>query len=117
MLSIYIVLKTYIYSKTAEKRTDIRTDIRTAISEQIRENRPNISERSVHTYTATLFNLLKKIKVKLTDINQFTEHADELLKYLITARAPRNQLTALLVLTNDQRYKDALDAASLSTYK
>lgn len=52
------------------------------ISEIIKQNRPNITNSSVRTYTSVINNLASKMKIEIKSPNDIKKHCDAILEYL-----------------------------------
>jgi hypothetical protein len=79
-----------------------------SITEVLRVNRPNLSTSSLKTYSSVLRNLQKNMKGE--GIEWFSENVTSILDYLKekTAQTKKTSLSALFVLTKEQRYKDVM---------
>jgi ribosomal protein L18 len=79
-----------------------------SITEAIQKNRPNLSASSLKTYSSVLRNLQKNMKGE--GIEWFSENITSILDYLKekTAQTKKTSLSALFVLTKEQRYKDVM---------
>jgi hypothetical protein len=82
--------------------------LRESIKEQINKNRPNLGESSVKTYVSLLFNLAKKLDIN--DIKYFNEHVDKVLDHFkdIASNLRKTSLSALYILTNNDKYKEIM---------
>jgi hypothetical protein len=79
-----------------------------SITETIQKNRPNLSASSLKTYSSVLRNLQKNMKGE--GLEWFSENVTSILDYLKekTAQTKKTSLSALFVLTKEQRYKDVM---------
>jgi hypothetical protein len=80
------------------------------IMNKIRELRPNLSDKSVNTYTSILWNMYKKVYDDGDiDFNKFNDK-ELFLKYLEKYEPQRRKtyLTALTVITGDKDYRDLM---------
>lgn len=81
------------------------------IKNKIKENRPNLSESSIKTYSSILVNLYKKIfseNINIKNFNNFKKIIEYINTIPISTR--KTILSALYVLTKDERYrKDMLE--------
>lgn len=77
------------------------------ITEQLKINRPNLSDSSIKTYTSLLKtvynNVFKKDKINMSDFKKVKVITDHLKNIPLVTR--KTILSALYVLTNDERYK------------
>jgi hypothetical protein len=81
------------------------------IKNKIKENRPNLSESSIKTYSSILVNLYKKIFFENINIKNFNNFK-KIIEYIntIPISTRKTILSALYVLTKDERYrKDMLE--------
>jgi hypothetical protein len=79
-----------------------------SITETLQKNRPNLSASSLKTYSSVLRNLQKNMKGE--GLEWFSENVTSILDYLKekTAQTKKTSLSALFVLTKEQRYKDVM---------
>jgi len=79
-----------------------------SITETLQKNRPNLSASSLKTYSSVLRNLQKYMKGE--GLEWFSENVTSILDYLKekTAQTKKTSLSALFVLTKEQRYKDVM---------
>eukprot|EP01038_Epipyxis_sp_PR26KG_P017870 gene17870-24971_t len=82
--------------------------LRESIKEQLNKNRPNLAESSVKTYVSLLFNLAKKLDID--NIKYFNEHVDKILDHFkeIASNLRKTSLSALYILTNNDKYKEIM---------
>lgn len=77
------------------------------IKEKLRENRPNLSESSLTTYTSTIKNLYKNVfENEEFNLRNFEDNA-KVLNFLknVPSNKRKSILSALVVLTNDEAYR------------
>jgi len=86
-------------------------EFRQIISEKIKEKRPSLSESSLRTYVSILVNLHNKhLKGSSYSIDYFSDNLIAILDYLkdIAPTSRKSILSALYVLTNNQKYRDRM---------
>ena len=86
-------------------------EFRQIIAEKIKENRANLSESSLRTYVSILVNLHNKhLKGSSYSIDYFSDNLIAILDYLkdIAPTSRKSILSALYVLTNNQKYRDRM---------
>ena len=86
-------------------------EFRQIISEKIKEKRPSLSESSLRTYVSILVNLHNKhLKGSSYSIDYFSDNLEAILDYLkdIAPTTRKSILSALYVLTNNQKYRDRM---------
>ena len=86
-------------------------EFKNKIKEQLRENRPNLSEKSLATYTSTLYNLPLKVLGENQPVTMdFFKDTDRIMKYLKdTAPNKRKSiLGAVFVLTNNEKARELM---------
>jgi hypothetical protein len=84
--------------------------IKDTIKNTIKNNKPDISASSIQTYNSILTNLYKKVfNDTQIDISKFDE-TDKILNYLktITPNKRKTILSALVVITNNKKYRDQM---------
>ena len=84
----------------------------TSLKEYVKEKRPNLGESSVTTYNSILKNLYQKVfDSGEIDVRKFND-AEAILKYLkehVPSSSKRKTiLSALVVITDDQEYRDLM---------
>ena len=87
------------------------SEFRQIIAEKIKENRANLSESSLRTYVSILVNLHNKhLKGSSYSIDYFSDNLIAILDYLkdIAPTSRKSILSALYVLTNNQKYRDRM---------
>jgi integrase len=81
------------------------------IKTTIKNNKPDISDSSIKTYTSILTNLYKKIfNDSDIDLSKFDE-TDKILDYLKTTMTPNKRktvLSSLVVITDNKAYRDLM---------
>ena len=90
---------------------ELKSDIRKCLKEQ----RPNLSDKSMSSYTSTLSNLTKKMLANLpkkmnetpNDCKFFSKNVDEIIEFLKDkpSNTRKSVLSPLVVLTGDDKYK------------
>ena len=86
-------------------------EFRQIIAEKIKENRANLSESSLRTYVSILVNLHNKhLKGSSYSIDYFSDNLIAIFDYLkdIAPTSRKSILSALYVLTNNQKYRDRM---------
>jgi hypothetical protein len=84
------------------------------IKEQLKENRPNMTESTMKTYLSLLKSLYGKLqddKNKNDDVGFYLNNKQEILQYIESLQSDQSKktiLSALYVLTNDQEYNDIM---------
>jgi hypothetical protein len=78
----------------------------------IKDKRPSLSESSVNTYNSTLTPLYKRIWIEDTEINpeKFATNVEKVLEFSknVPPKYRRTVMAALVVITNDQRYREQM---------
>ena len=82
-------------------------DAKQQIEEQLKKNRPNLSQSSLKTYTITLASIYKKVFGDEFDISRFNKDVDEVLEHLkeTTPSTRKTKLACLYVLSGNEKYK------------
>jgi len=86
-------------------------DFKTKIKEQLKANRPNLSEKSLATYTSTLYNLPVKVLGENQPVSmEFFKDTDRIMKYLEDTPPNKRKsiMGAVFVLTNDESARDLM---------
>lgn len=65
----------------------------------IKENRPNISVKSMNTYMSCLRNIARGTGLDFETVDDYTKHYDEIMKYLMTMK-PNIRKTKLATIVN-----------------
>ena len=75
------------------------------IMDTLSKNRPNITSSSIKTYTSLLTNLLKKVDSNSFDTFNDTDKCIQFLSGLKSEQTIKTTLSALFVLTKNEKYK------------
>ena len=79
------------------------------IEEQLKNNRPNLSQSSLNTYTIILASIYKKVFGSDEDFNisLFNKEADKVLEHLkdTTPSTRKTKLACLFVLSGNNKYQ------------
>ena len=80
------------------------------IKEEIKKNRPKLSESSLKTYISILFNLHKHMDIKDETLSFFDSHCKEILEYLkdVLPQTRKSILSALFILTNNDEFRKVM---------
>ena len=81
------------------------------IEEQLKKNRPNLSQSSLNTYTIILASIYKKVfGTEDFNINKFNADANSILEHLkdTTPSTRKTKLACLFVLTGNDKYKNLM---------
>jgi hypothetical protein len=80
---------------------------RELIEEQLKQNRPKLSDSSLKTYISILYNLHKHMKVEDETLSYFDSNSKEILEYLkdFKPQTRKSILSALYILTNNEEYR------------
>ena len=94
-------------------------NFRDIIKENIKRQRPKLTDSSLKTYVSILFNINKKLNPENTEMSFFDNH-EEILKLLSSkpAQARKTSLAALFVLTGSDTYNKQMieDCVTVNTY-
>lgn len=87
------------------------------IEEQLKKNRPNLSQSSLKTYTITLASIYKKVFGDEFDISRFNKDVDEVLEHLkdTNASTRKTKLACLFVLSKNDKYQHQM-VKDIGTY-
>ena len=83
------------------------TTFKELIKEQIKQNRPKLSDSSLKTYISILVNLHKHMKSEDETITYFDSNVKEILEYLKddNPQTRKSILSALYILTNNEEFR------------
>lgn len=77
------------------------------ISKALLENRPKLTEKSINSYSSTLYNLPKKVNNNNDDVNikWFSDNIDKIIKYLekMPVNKRKSVLSAVYILTQNKK--------------
>jgi len=85
--------------------------LKSDIIKTIKENRPNLSESSIMTYTTVLINIPSKLNADIKNIKlKWYDNVDNILKYYkdTEPRIRKTKLSALFALTKNQKYQELM---------
>ena len=81
------------------------------IKDEIKKLKPDISDSSIKTYTSILKNIYQKVfNSSDIDLSKFDDETDKILEFLktITANRRKTILSALVVITDNKKYRDLM---------
>ncbi len=83
--------------------------LRSEIIKTIKDNRPNISDSSIRTYTSVLLNIPAKLKadIKNIKVDWYNDKVDDIIKYYKDTKPSlrKSKLASLYILTNNPKYQ------------
>lgn len=87
-------------------------NFKTVVRENLLKKRPNLSEKSLVSYSSTLVNLPKKLDDTPDNVKYFTDHSKQIIAFLKSkpARSRKSVLSPLVVLTDLDIYKKLMQS-------